>query len=59
MSKQVNHGYKYIVIKNKATGRVENIKSNYTWSGSKSKEIKYIKEEWKNSDYKVLSVSLS
>ena len=52
------HGRKNMTIKNKATGVVEHISSNYNWSGSTRKEIARIKKSWKNSDYKVLSVRL-
>lgn len=53
------HGYKQLVIKNKATGRVETLRSTHNYSrGAEKKEIAKIKKDWENSDYKVLSVSL-
>lgn len=56
--RKFNHGYKFMVIENKKTGRVENIRSKYNWSGSIRNEISKIKREWISSDYKVLSVEL-
>ena len=47
-----------MTIKNKYTGKVEVIRCNYNWVGSVKSEIVKIKNEWKDSDYKVLSVSL-
>lgn len=53
------HGYKIMTIKNKATGRVETIRSTYNYSaGSEKKEIAKIKKEWGTGDYKVLSIKL-
>lgn len=54
----MKHGTKVMTIKNKETGRVETIRSNYNWVGSEKKEIAKIKKDWKTGDYKVISISL-
>lgn len=55
--KKITHGTKYMVIQNKTTKRIENIRSNYTYSDKKS-AIKDIKKQWLSSDYKVLNITL-
>ena len=53
----MEHGTKAMTIKNKVTGKVEHIRSDFKWS-NKKKAIKRIKEDWEDSDFKVLSVRL-
>ena len=54
------HGTKYLVVKNKATGRVENIRSNHNYNEHEKKlEIEKIKKDWSTGDYKLISVAIN
>lgn len=54
------HGTKYLVIKNKTTGKVETIRSTHNYYENEKKlEIKKIKKEWSTGDYKLISVELN
>lgn len=61
------HGSIFLLVKNKHTGRVENLRRNHNWfskgknyKDSKSKEEKKVKKEWdKNGgDFTLLKVEV-
>jgi len=60
MENEFHHGYKQVTIRNKETGRTENIRSkhNYFLKDVK-KEKKKIKDNLSGGDYDVISVKLS
>jgi len=55
-----HHGMKYLVIKNKYSGNVENIRSKHNYYiEDKDTEIEKIRNKFSEGDFEVLSVSLS
>ena len=54
------HGTKYLVVKNKATGRDENIQTKHNYNEHEKKlEIEKIKKDWSTGDYKLISVAIN
>jgi hypothetical protein len=55
-----HHGYKHMTIKNKSTGRVENVRSKHNYYlENKEKEKRKLKKEWSEGDYDCISVRLT
>ena len=53
------HGTKYLVLKNRRTGKVENIRSKHNYvAEDKKNEEKRLKEKFSDGDYICLSCKL-
>jgi hypothetical protein len=55
-----HHGYKMLVIKNRHTGMIENVRSKHNYYlKDRNKEQRELKIKWSEGDYICLSVTLN